>query len=441
MAYTPIQPLPTTKPFLETVSEGLSYIRQVNELKRKNSEKRQFEIIKLLEDVDFPTAVNMANQERQMQLRDAAESSLMRILSRSAKRNGQVTPKERLEADRVIKTLEQELSAITVGEKEFGELMELTAKKPGYYTPESLKEYSDSYINTGESKKDLLKIASVPFSVMQSNMYDMFKKDKKTTSVIAGDNEITKETYGMPLEEKKANYEAMVNEIPGFAQTEKESFQELKESNPDMYSKYFIPGMTEKEAAREWALENIAPQLLEDRVIKQEDLRARKGKDTTPKILKPTKTNDFIVWDAGADASSYSGKIKTAEGEEQVVMNGKVTKVIYDKNTGQGFVEITAKVKPYTAPPEQTGDEMLDGIRAMQHSLSQQGSAETRTFMLPYNENREMVNSIYNLQGGDIFGKYVAPKKKVEEKQVEEPELKPDYNKEQEEFLKSIGTK
>jgi hypothetical protein len=394
MAYTRIEPLPAYgSPLLKGATEGLSYIRQVNEAKRQEAQKRQDEIVKLLGDVDFPTAVNMQNKKMQGYLRKAAENSIMDILSKSAKRGGMVTVEERMEADRVVKTLENELASITQGEKEFSEIMEVAAKQPGKYSAESLKAYSDHYLRTGESKTDMLQYSPIAFSVMQNKALELFDKRIEKVQTLVGENMVTVMSSNLTDAEKEEAYRYLASQEPGYGVWEKQQFEALPQEEQMKYLK-MTNGNIDK-AARNWGVDTYAKDLIpENRSSKPApESKLNKDKKDLTEIKGRKLDNGKMEYITGGKGQSYSGFIKTVTGEELSVDNAKISRIMFDPNDeNYGTIEITAK--------ETKNIPMSASFEGNVATVTKGGKESTpTTYIVPYYQLSPFINNNYNLLG------------------------------------------
>jgi hypothetical protein len=402
MAYTPIEPLPSYgSPLLKGATEGLTYIRQVNEAKRQEAQKRQDEIVKLLGDVDFPTAVNMQNKKMQVYLRQAAEDSIMKILSKSAKRGGMVTAEERMEADRVVKTLENELAAITQGEKEFTSTMETTAKQPGKFTPESLKEYSDNYIRTGESKTDILQLSPVAFSVMQNKALELYDERIEEKERLVGENMVTVKESNLTDAEKKEAYKYLASQEPGYGVWEKQQFGTLP---PEEQTKYLqmTNGNVDK-AARNWGVDNYAQDLIPSSKSSEVAPQSKLKGDSKITSVEPTVTpEEGKTWIL--DGKKISQNVVTLDGEKVTLKDALMTKIGTDQKTGTPYLEVVVNVKGTGTEPESTGDKQTDALNMIMYKLTGGGSA-VKSYKIPYNSYKQYINSKYRLEGIDELEK------------------------------------
>jgi len=407
MAYTPIQPLPITEnPLLKIASEGLSYIRQVNEIKRQENQKRQEEIIKLLRDVDFPTAMEMVNKKKQMEIFKAGENALMSTLAKSAKNNGMISMQDRLEQERIVRTLEQELTSIKQGEDKFKKKMEEIAKSPGQYTLESMNKFNDLYLKEGEYREDILQYTPVPFSVVENGFYTMFKDGVKDVQTVENGKEVTRQIIDMPDSEKQANYEAIRNKMPGVAEYEIQTFRALKENDPAMYNKYKQEGIDEKTAANMWAMDEVATKLGTGRVTDIRPYEPKKTNDENDRpLLKMTEREDgFKVWHGGTQAKPFNGTITTIDGKKEIVSNGRLTEV-YQGSDGKSYAVIINNKKG-VAEPKLTGDPDTDKtIRALTAAFGGKETTITEEIIIPYEGNQELIKGAYNLENAYLLDK------------------------------------
>lgn len=411
MAYTPIQPLPVeNRAGLGALAEGLSYIRQVNEIKRKENEKRKDELIGLLRDVDFPTAMNMNNRNLQMELRQAAEDSLTKILSKSAKRNGQISLQERMEAERVIKTLEKELMDVSAGEQKYNEILGTIAKNPGVYTPESVQAFIEEYLNNRKIDEGLLQYTPIPFSAIEDVFYTEFKDAVAPVKTIQNGREVTNEVIQMDDSERQANYEAIRNKLPGVQAMEMKSFQELQQSDPATFNKYKLPGIDMASAAHNWALNEKATQMGKGRFVGSEPISVARinaynrgsGKSKVVDVKGVKSEDGGMVYD-------FSSTPVTVEDEVTLYDdNGKLTKMTL---SGAKAFEVG-----YGKLPDGLFGKYIKvnaRRKVVPKDRRQAPYTETGTFVVPYDELSSSIKRKVNLIDIDQFEKQNAGLKKL----------------------------
>lgn len=403
MAYTPIQPLPVReRSLLRGAAEGLSYIRQANEIKRQENQKRQSEIIGLLGDVDFPTALNMVNKQKQMKLYNAAEESLKKILSKSALSNGEVTMDDRLQAERVIKVLENELMGIKGGEEMHEKDKKEFLSKPGVYDPNMFLDSQRHYAETGEYKQGL-EYAEVPFSVMQNNARKLFKDRLTTVSDIVGNKEITTETSNISDEEKAQYYETFIKSTPGFLKNQRNEFLSLAKENSDQYTMYMQQNNGNLEqAAMDWGIQTKSKDLIPPRVVKEEEFKPTKTPDKDKPIKVLQRQDGSYRWIIGGQGQTYSGEIIPIRGQKKSVTNAKVSDVIIDPNTPENSI-ITLTVYEDT-PISRELPSALSGAKEETKALymsmqSDKSKRKAVTYQVPYDQLSSFINNNWNLEG------------------------------------------